>query len=827
MEFDVIIISTVRCYNELSALKGQYSELGFLGSPKLLNTAVTRAKYLCIVIGEPIALSSFGSCKALWKTVLAMCHCQGEFHYRLAYREVMAISDELSEILRDDQKVELTLPRVIDKEKNFCFKNEVSFHTGSRSSGSCVDTSCSSSALLTDQRGGSTLYVARGHLRPVLSIPPRSDSAVENSVAGSPAPSELSCSSEVSNYDDECLQDPFRMVKSGSYVDSRMSFHESEEPYHRKERNPVRLGKQNFQLRYSQQDALSLLPDRSSVPRAQQYQSPYRLSQPYPPSASFANNYSSPMNAHPLSHRGLDDMMILFAELDLFDWFVKEFCTYITNRMPQVRSHFSHIMETKDETMAEIQNLRQSTRQFSKEFLRHRCKNAYDILSQFMHLMDKIMLGFLKLVPTEVFNERQSKFHCLNVSFGDLRQTVENLLQNMLSIVSLQNQKPHLFFQTKILHDHILFAVRLSDSWLRSLLFTSDLALKFSALFEFKHDFLSKVICDLRKESNLIIDFMMRFRSNESNQPSVEWRKSCVPDDRNQHKGDLMVRHSFRSENISDALPENYRDAEKSENGNGNEIAKELIDLTNENPYDDIHDVESLPNLIEKLRHLDVDIDEWFIKRETDDFVFEYIKSFERYRATSQSTITSMSMDGDSSSSLTRNSKKDFDVLDNFKMANPYPKYRRSDPDLIKGVLYYERSSSWERPLGVIMHGRRRIYFPSLVLLNRALDGDEVLFLVVGKYGEYEKGYVKDVVNRGMKSVVCKISLNDRRLFIPVDERGPPIIPLNSSMSDVASDSRSVGASVRKHVVKVIGWPIDMRFPLGLIQREAHEHVED
>lgn len=90
-QFRVIILSTVRtrntCVNEekerkrrkcpfLQAGKDEYeleeeedneedeeAQFGFLSSARLMNTAVTRARSLVIVVGDPLALCSVGKCR--------------------------------------------------------------------------------------------------------------------------------------------------------------------------------------------------------------------------------------------------------------------------------------------------------------------------------------------------------------------------------------------------------------------------------------------------------------------------------------------------------------------------------------------------------------------------------------------------------------------------------------------------------------------------------------------------------------------------------------------------------------------------------------------
>ena len=48
-------------------------DFGFLSSPRLLNTAVTRARSLLAVVGDPMSLCSIGACRNLWKDYLQRC----------------------------------------------------------------------------------------------------------------------------------------------------------------------------------------------------------------------------------------------------------------------------------------------------------------------------------------------------------------------------------------------------------------------------------------------------------------------------------------------------------------------------------------------------------------------------------------------------------------------------------------------------------------------------------------------------------------------------------------------------------------------------------
>lgn len=66
-QFTAVFISTVRTTRccRLSA-ESNVSDYGFLTNPRLLNTAITRAKSLVAVVGDPVALLTVGSCRKLW-----------------------------------------------------------------------------------------------------------------------------------------------------------------------------------------------------------------------------------------------------------------------------------------------------------------------------------------------------------------------------------------------------------------------------------------------------------------------------------------------------------------------------------------------------------------------------------------------------------------------------------------------------------------------------------------------------------------------------------------------------------------------------------------
>ncbi|XP_018411937.1 PREDICTED: helicase with zinc finger domain 2 [Nanorana parkeri] len=74
-EFLVIILSTVRSIDSLpthSPASSTFS-LDFFCDPRVLNTILTRARAQVIVVGDVVALCSFGACSRIWKSYLREC----------------------------------------------------------------------------------------------------------------------------------------------------------------------------------------------------------------------------------------------------------------------------------------------------------------------------------------------------------------------------------------------------------------------------------------------------------------------------------------------------------------------------------------------------------------------------------------------------------------------------------------------------------------------------------------------------------------------------------------------------------------------------------
>ena len=81
----MLFISTVRTFHTCKPQEQQLPESGvdrqlyweFLSDPKLLNTAVTRARCLVAVVGDPVSLCTVGNCRVIWKDFIKRCNQSG------------------------------------------------------------------------------------------------------------------------------------------------------------------------------------------------------------------------------------------------------------------------------------------------------------------------------------------------------------------------------------------------------------------------------------------------------------------------------------------------------------------------------------------------------------------------------------------------------------------------------------------------------------------------------------------------------------------------------------------------------------------------------
>ena len=102
LEFDILLISTVRTYCDLTFTHASLSkDMGFFTNPKLLNTAITRARYRVFLVGDPRALCSVGECKMCWTYIIRYCELYNTFYNGLSYLEVME-SIQATKQVKDD-----------------------------------------------------------------------------------------------------------------------------------------------------------------------------------------------------------------------------------------------------------------------------------------------------------------------------------------------------------------------------------------------------------------------------------------------------------------------------------------------------------------------------------------------------------------------------------------------------------------------------------------------------------------------------------------------------------------------------------------------------
>ncbi|XP_069507003.1 3'-5' exoribonuclease HELZ2-like isoform X1 [Ambystoma mexicanum] len=72
-EFRVVIISTVHTRESIVNSSSSSPNLEFFNEARVLNTAMTRAQSQVIVVGDAVALCSFGKCSKIWKHYIQEC----------------------------------------------------------------------------------------------------------------------------------------------------------------------------------------------------------------------------------------------------------------------------------------------------------------------------------------------------------------------------------------------------------------------------------------------------------------------------------------------------------------------------------------------------------------------------------------------------------------------------------------------------------------------------------------------------------------------------------------------------------------------------------
>ncbi|ESO87147.1 hypothetical protein LOTGIDRAFT_106967, partial [Lottia gigantea] len=81
-QFRVVILSTVRTQNTCRSDTSEEDlmDYGFLSNLKLLNTAITRAQSLVMVVGDPVSLCLVGKCRKVWEYFLEICNQHSSFY---------------------------------------------------------------------------------------------------------------------------------------------------------------------------------------------------------------------------------------------------------------------------------------------------------------------------------------------------------------------------------------------------------------------------------------------------------------------------------------------------------------------------------------------------------------------------------------------------------------------------------------------------------------------------------------------------------------------------------------------------------------------------
>lgn len=82
MEFRALFISTVRTQQSVEDPQDLVNNrnMEFLSDPKLLVTAVTRAKSLVAVVGDPVSLCTLGECQKVWRDFITRCDTLETLH---------------------------------------------------------------------------------------------------------------------------------------------------------------------------------------------------------------------------------------------------------------------------------------------------------------------------------------------------------------------------------------------------------------------------------------------------------------------------------------------------------------------------------------------------------------------------------------------------------------------------------------------------------------------------------------------------------------------------------------------------------------------------
>ncbi|KAL0201255.1 hypothetical protein M9458_004442, partial [Cirrhinus mrigala] len=102
----VIIITTVHTRDRLLQLESSYPE--FFDDIRAMNTALTRAQSLVIVVGDAGALCCFGKCSAIWRSYIEHCISKGSVKPNDLTRDVL--HQEVLEISKFQKTEKVELP---------------------------------------------------------------------------------------------------------------------------------------------------------------------------------------------------------------------------------------------------------------------------------------------------------------------------------------------------------------------------------------------------------------------------------------------------------------------------------------------------------------------------------------------------------------------------------------------------------------------------------------------------------------------------------------------------------------------------------------------
>jgi hypothetical protein len=81
-QFQVLILSVVRTKNSIDSYSpkmGEEPSYAFLSDAKLLLTALSRARSLVLVVGDPVTLCSVGNCTGIWERYLELSRDAGGY----------------------------------------------------------------------------------------------------------------------------------------------------------------------------------------------------------------------------------------------------------------------------------------------------------------------------------------------------------------------------------------------------------------------------------------------------------------------------------------------------------------------------------------------------------------------------------------------------------------------------------------------------------------------------------------------------------------------------------------------------------------------------